>query len=65
MNPTPPHPAPPHDAPRACAAPPYAAPSLTPLGTISSSTAGPDGAKTLDGLVGDDGGFVMRDDTAS
>ena len=61
MNPTPPpHPTPPHETHRT-----YAPPSLTPLGTIASSTAGSDGAKTLDGLIGEDGGFVMRDDMTS
>ena len=54
------HPAPPRPALR-----PYDAPEATALGTISSVTAGPDGTKTLDGLVGDDGGFVMRDDMTS
>ena len=44
---------------------PYAPPALSALGSISSATAGSDGAKTLDGLIGEDGGFVMRDDMTS
>ena len=53
------HPAPP-PAPSA-----YVAPALTPLGTVSTVTAGPDGARTLDGLVGDDGGFRRMDEPTS
>ena len=41
---------------------PYAPPALSALGSISSATAGSDGAKTLDGLIGEDGGFAMADD---
>ena len=57
-------PAPRDPAPRA-APRPYARPSLTPLGTIASSTAGPDGERTLDMLVGDVGGFRMDPDPTS
>ena len=53
-----------HTTPPAPAAS-YVAPTLTPLGTVASTTAGPDGDKTLDGLVGDDGGFRMDDDMTS
>lgn len=53
------HPAPPDAAKR-----PYDAPGATPLGTIGAVTAGPDGTKTLDALVGNDGGFAQRDATS-
>ncbi|MDT7857596.1 hypothetical protein RQM47_13165 [Rubrivirga sp. S365] len=57
-------PAPPaHGAPRS--RPPYAPPTLTPLGTVAARTAGPDGEKTLDALVGSDGGFLRDDEPTS
>lgn len=43
---------------------PYDVPALTPLGAVGAVTAGPDGEKTLDGLVGSDGGFRQADQTS-
>ena len=44
---------------------PYAPPALALFGEVGALTAGPDGDKTLDGLVGDDGGFRLADEPTS
>ena len=44
---------------------PYTQPALVALGSIDGLTAGPDGAKTLDGIVGGAGGFTQDEDPTS
>lgn len=43
---------------------PYEAPTLTTLGTVNAVTAGPDGDKNIDMIVGDEGGFARQDGTS-
>ena len=45
------------------AARPYAAPSLTPLGSVDGLTAGPDGG-SIDQIFGGSGGFQDTDATS-